>query len=182
MIILTIIALSFACGWLFDTLYTVFLEKTHPCGYADEVTRYAEEFGISSEVSAVYASIKVRSDFDAGLVTDGEKIGLFQLTSGQYYTLGEKLGSYTDAGLLYEPDTNLKFGVFWMSLLFKKYDRDITAVFAAMYAGEATVDGWLADPALTDQKGRLVSVPDKETEKYVKEVTKAFDIYRELYE
>lgn len=181
LIIITIIALSFGCGWVFDTLFTVYQEKTHPQKYHQEILRFSDEAGIPTVVHQIFATVKVRSDFDSSLVSEDGKIGLFQLTSEQYYSIGEKLGAVTDHGLLYEPNTNLRFGIFWMSELYTKYGPDDNAVFAAMYAGETAVDTWLADPTLTDEYGLLISIPDEETEKYVKKVSKTTEIYKDLY-
>ena len=83
-------------------------------------------------------------------------------------------------GMLYDPKTNIEYGTYLLSYLYMRYNRWDT-VFAAYNAGMTRVDGWLTDPALTDENGRLQEIPIKETQEYVKKVNNAIDVYRRLY-
>ena len=85
-----------------------------------------------------------------------------------------------DAGMLYDPATNLRAGAALLSELYRRYGVWET-VYAAYFAGEAQVDLWLADPELVNEQGRLQSIPDKATAKYVKQTVKATELYEKLY-
>ena len=65
--------------------------------------------------------------------------------------------------------------------LFEKYQHWRT-VYAALYAGEYTVDSWLRDADCIDESGNLFTIPDRDTEKYVDKFEKTVEIYRNLYE
>jgi soluble lytic murein transglycosylase len=102
-----------------------------------------------------------------------------QLTSEQYEVLATELGCYVDAGLLFDPATSVNIGTYWISRLYDKY-KSFTTVYAAMYIGEETVDAWLSDESLVDKNGKLLKIPDRDTEKYVERVSEAIKVYREL--
>lgn len=182
LVIITILGLSVFFGWLFDTAYTEQQKKIHPREYFSEVMEMTFDEGITNHLNTVYALIKVRSGFDAGLLAEDGGIGLFRLTPEQYEILSRELDIYTDPGLLYEPRTNLRLGIRWVRDLSDRYENDRKALIAATFIGEETVDLWLSDTSLTDGDGKLISVPDGDTADYVKKVEKAIETYKKLYE
>lgn len=174
LIILLIIALSVGTGWVYDTAAAAVLKKNYPREYNADVVNLAYEYSIPASV--VYASIKVRSNFNSALVTDDGEVGLFRLSAAQYFALaGDDGDGVINPGLLYEPKTSIRLGTKWIASLYDKYG-DWDAVYAAMYAGEEKVDGWLSGPSGS------VSLCDDETAQYVKTMNRAVARYLELYE
>jgi len=178
LIIILILILSVGCGFLYDALFTRYRLKEYPRQYNDTVIACYYEYSVP--VSVIYAAVKMESDYDSGLVTDGQ-IGLMQLTREEYDSLSAELGKQKDSGLLFEPATNLNIGTYKLSKLYTKYGQ-WKAVYAALYIGEETVDEWLSDSDNLDENGNLSEIPDKDTEKYVKKFEKTVKIYKELYE
>ncbi len=179
LIIILILVLSVGCGFLYDILFTQYRLKEYPRQYNDTVIACYYEYAVP--VSVIYASVKMESDYDSGLISEDGEIGLMQLRRDEYDTLSAELGKQKDSGLLFEPETNLDIGTYRLSKLFEKYQNWRT-VYAALYIGEDTVDGWLLDPENLGEDGDLAVIPDSETEKYVDKFEKTVDIYRELYE
>ncbi len=179
LIIILILILSVGCGFLYDILFTQYRLKEYPRQYNDTVIACYYEYSVP--VSVIYATVKMESDYDSGLLSEDGEIGLMQLRRDEYDILAAELGIATDSGLLFEPETNLKIGTYKLSKLFEKYQSWRT-VYAALYIGEDTVDGWLLDPENLDENGDLSVFPDSETEKYVEKFEKTVEIYRELYE
>lgn len=177
LVIIIILALSVGCGFIYDLIYTSLLEKNHPILYEEYVNEASYKYSIPDYI--IYGNIKARSDFETGLVGDGGRTGLMQLTGEQYEVLATELGCYVDAGLLFDPSTSVNIGTYWISKLYDKY-KSFTAVYAAMYIGEETVDGWLSDESLVDENGKLLKIPDRDTEKYVERVMSAIEVYRDL--
>lgn len=178
LVVILILVLSVGCGFLYDALFTRYHLKEYPRQYNDTVIACYYEYSVP--VSIIYATIKMESDYDSGLVTDG-KIGLMQLTREEYDILSTELGNQKDSGLLFEPETNLNIGTYKISKLYEKFGQ-WKAVYAALYIGNDTVDEWLSDPEYLDENGNLSEIPDKDTEKYVKKFEKTVKIYQELYE
>ena len=179
LIIILIIALSIGCGFLYDRLADSYQRNKYPREYNDTVSALSLEYRVPTW--AIYTAIKMRSDFDSALKTDDGGIGLFSLTKEQYAEIGSALGLAVDAGLLYEPETNLRFGTYWLSILYEKYGN-WDCVWAATYIGETTVDKWLRNGNYTNTDGTLKNIPGVETVEYIENANNIADTYRKLYE
>lgn len=178
-VIILILAFSVLCGFTYDHLFTKYQIHEYPRQYNDTVIACYYEYAVP--VSVIYGAIKIESDYDSALLSDDGEIGLMQLTRAEYDILSAEIGKKTDSGLLFEPQTNIEIGSYKISKLFEKYQH-WRAVYAALYAGENTVDTWLRNAEYLDESGDLLIIPDRDTEKYVKKFEKTVDIYRELYE
>ena len=178
-VIILILAFSVLCGFTYDHLFTKYQIHEYPRQYNDTVISCYYEYAVP--VSVIYGAIKIESNYDSALVSDDGRIGLMQLTRAEYDILSAKIGKKKDSGLLFEPQTNIEIGAYKISKLFEKYQHWRT-VYAALYAGENTVDGWLLNAEYLDESGKLLKIPDRDTEKYVKKFEKTVEIYRELYE
>ncbi|MBQ2513202.1 MAG: transglycosylase SLT domain-containing protein [Clostridia bacterium] len=177
--VLVIVLLSIAGGFIFDRVAKEVKRDRYPRDFETEVRSSAEANGLPENTA--FACIKLRSDFSPALLTEddsGDMIGLFQLTESDYIRYyGGEPGS---SGLLYEPATNIETGCRLVSALFEKY-AGWDEVWAAMYAGESTVDAWLSSGLYSDASGRLKTVPDSDTADYVKRMNETLEKYEELY-
>ena len=84
-----------------------------------------------------------------------------------------------ESGMLYDPDTNIKYGTTYLKWLHLRYDNWET-VYAAYNAGYARVDEWLAD-GVHSKDGKLTDIPIRETSEYVEKVAASADKYEKLY-
>lgn len=180
-IILVLLVISIAFGFLFDFACTrieyAIYEK--PAKYQGFVSEYSEEFGVPENL--IYAVMKTESGFNAAAESSAGAIGLMQIMPDTYLWLRDKLGEKFVAGVLYEPNTNIKYGTYYLSLLYDIYGNWDTAL-AAYNAGPGNVDKWLEDPQYAgDEKNVLKDIPFKETKNYIKKVNKALEKYNELY-
>ncbi len=178
--IIIILIVSLAFGGVFELLCLGGERLSHPRKYEDTVAKYAAEYGVPEAV--VYAMLKVESNFDSTMQGKSGEIGLLQLTPALYVRLAtEAHDPEMNAAALYDPDTNIRYGTMYLSLLYTKYGMWST-VYAAWYAGEEAVDTWLANPNYIDPDfGTLQTVPDKKVAKAVKKAAKAHAIYEKLY-
>lgn len=179
LIIIIIIALSIGCGFLYDHIADTYQRNKYPRGYNDTVSALSLEYRVPTW--AIYTTIKMRSDFDPSLKTEDGGIGLFSLTAEQYAEIGEELDLAVDAGLLYEPETNLRFGTYWLSSLYIKYGN-WDCVWAAIHIGEPTVDEWRWNANYSNADGTLKNIPDEETAEYIENANEIAEIYRKLYD
>lgn len=169
-------------GLGFDAVATAVDKKNHPMpdSLSASVERYANEFGVPETV--LWATVKEQSDFSSNLVGDGGDVGLMQISPDLYETVCRKilLEEPLDAGILYDPQTNLRVGAAYLSYLYQRYGVWDT-VYAAYYAGVDLVDEWLKNPQFVNARGRLENIPQKETQDYVKRMNNSVRIYSELY-
>lgn len=155
--------------------------QVYPRHYTDYVTQYAEQYGVPEHI--VYAVIRTESDFDEQAVSSVGAVGLMQITPETFrwltsYHLKENLNPV----MCYDAKTNIRYGVYYLSLLYERYDS-WTAALAAYNAGPGRVDQWLQEAHLVDPDGNLIPerIPFRETRDYVRAVEQAGAMYEQLY-
>ena len=148
--------------------------------YGEQVEKYSKEFGVDEAL--VYAVTRTESGFRPEVESGAGAIGLMQLMPSTFDWLQESLDGEivysTDS--LYDPDINIRYGTYLLSILLKQYEKTETAI-AAYNAGTTTVDGWLQDSSISPDGKTLVNIPYEETSNYVDRVMHAYDLYKKLY-
>ncbi len=138
-----------------------------PTKYGKEIEYYCTMFGVEEEL--VKAIIKTESGFNKNKVSNKGAVGLMQIIpSTAEFISNEFFGGETFDLTL--PETNVKYGVKYLSYLKTKF-KDEKAVVASYNAGEGVVKSWL------DDDGELQKTDYKETENYLKKVF----TYRKIY-
>ena len=154
------------------------LKVFYPIKYTEFVEKYSAEYGIDPEL--VYAVIKTESSFNPDAVSYADAQGLTQITPETFEWLKFRLGE-TDKNLsLYDPETSIKYGAFFLGLLVDEFGDTDTAL-AAYHAGRGRVNSWLSDNNLSPDGKTLSEIPIPETNHYVKKVNKSLNIYFNLY-
>lgn len=160
--------------------YRKYLHTAYPLAYTDLIQRYADEYGITP--SLVSAVICVESHFQPEVTSHAGAVGLMQLTPETFRWAQQRAGvkDFLTAEKLTDPETNIRFGVYTLKLLYEQFD-DENAVLAAYNAGQGNVRRWLQDTQYSADGKHLDTVPYTETATYVKRIEKAQTIYRKLY-
>ena len=179
-VVITVLAVAaILLGFLGDFIITCFEKASYPRDYAPYVETYAQAYGVPETV--IYAVIRTESDFDSGAVSPAGAVGLMQIMPETFTWLtDEVLFDHLDEGMLYDPETNIKYGTYYLSNLYDRYG-DWDLAFAAYNGGPGNVDKWLADPDCADGEGGLKEIPFRETRQYVEKVNKALKTYDRLY-
>ena len=178
-IIAILAAIAIGLGFLGDFIITCIEKNAYPLEYTEYVERYAEQYGIPE--SLIYAIIRTESSFDSGAVSSAGAVGLMQMLPETFRWLTDEiLFDHLESGMLYDPETNIKYGTYLLSRYYDRYgDWELT--LAAYNGGPGNVDKWLEDPEYADGEGGLKKIPFKETRNYVKKVNNARDTYERLY-
>ena len=177
-VILVILALSVFIGFLFQIIGDGIDRKNYPRKYSEYVEKYSDEFGVPEHI--IYSVIKVESGFDSSAESSAGAVGLMQLMPDTFRYLAAELKETYNAELIYGPETNIRYGTYYLSKLYVKYQNWDT-VFAAYNGGETNVDEWLSDSEYSEDGKTLKEIPFKETRKYVSKLNKAMDVYTRLY-
>ena len=179
-VIALLAVLAIGLGFLADFAITCFEKRAYPQKYADYIETYAQQYGVPE--SLVYAVIHTESGFDSGALSPVGAVGLMQLMPDTFEWLTDEiLFDHLESGMLYDPETNIKYGTYLLSRFYDRYgDWDLT--LAAYNGGVGNVDKWLEDPAYSDGEGGLKKIPFKETRNFVKKVSDAKKTYERLYE
>ncbi len=148
----------------------------YPLRYGESVERYAGAFDL--ENALVYALMKTESGFDARAVSPRGAKGLMQLTDGTAAFVAAKFGK--TAYDVFDPDTNIAFGCYYLWYLSKKFADPATAL-AAYNAGEGNVAMWLKDDRYSADGKTLFSIPYRETKNHVRKTLRYREKYQKIY-
>lgn len=177
-VILVLLGVSVLIGFSIDGICDAIDRKTHPLNYSEYVEKYSELYGVPTEI--VYAIIKNESDFVSNAVSHAGAVGLMQMMPDTFIWLGERQGEALSERLLYDPETNIKYGTYYLSYLYEQFGMWET-VYAAYNCGPTRVKEWQTDTEYADANGVLTNIPIKETSQYVKKVEKTASIYKKIY-
>lgn len=157
-------------------------ERTfYPRKYPEYVERYAADYDV--DTAFIYALIKTESDFRPNAVSVNDACGLMQLlpsTLEWLQTLTPEDDRYVRADL-FDPEINVRYGVYFLSILFEKFN-DPDTVAAAYHAGINGVQRWLNDPRYSADGAALQTIPYADTAQYVEKLRRRREIYQSLYE
>jgi soluble lytic murein transglycosylase len=164
------------------TILSRIIEKaTHPRDYSEYITKYSKEYNVPEVI--IYSVIKVESDFDPKAESRAGAIGLMQLMPSTFEDLTDNfLKENLSNKAIYNPETNIKYGTYYLSFLYEYFDcKSWEIVYAAYNGGPGNVQKWLADPLYSDENGNLTNIPLKETRNYVKKVSATVVEYEKIY-
>ena len=177
-VIIVILVLSISIGLIYEFGWTGVERLMNPREYSEYVSRYSSEFGVSEVI--IYAVIKTESNFRSNAVSGAGAIGLMQLMPDTFKWIAQKRGEPDDPALLYDPETNVKYGTYLLSYLYSQYGNWNTS-FAAYNCGIGRVNEWISGSEYSDEYGNLINIPIKETREYVKKVSDNVELYKKLY-
>ena len=151
------------------------LKINYPQKYSEYVEKYAKEYEIEEEL--IYAIIKAESNFKAEAVSNKQALGLMQILES---TAHEVAGEEITKDEILEPETNIKLGTKYISVLIKKYGN-IELAIASYNAGIGNVDAWIKEGTIQKDGTNLENIPFKETNNYVRKVLRDYKVYKEIY-
>ena len=172
LILIMSLVISILGNALIDGIYRwVYPEKHHSL-----VEKYANEYSVPIEL--VFAVIKVESNFETDVVSSAGALGLMQMLPSTYEWLASRLGDEPNEDLLYDPETNIRYGTYYLQYLYARFGTWEKAIIAYNW-GEGNFSNFINENGYTD--GDYDSIPIKETRNYVKKVIHHWEKYKELY-
>ena len=166
-------------------LFAVFQNKInrweYPIEYAEYVTYYADKYEIDPLM--LYAFIRTESNFDPMADSDAGARGLMQITEVTFDWIKSKIAPTEDLTFedLYDPETNIRFGSYFVSYCLLRYQDDLATAAAAYHSGWGTVDDLLAQEQYSADGKTLDHYPYPQMRLYVKKITSSYQHYQEIY-
>ncbi len=159
------------------------IEQNNPYSYRDLVEQKAKKYNLSP--AFVAAIIRNESSFRPDATSSVGARGLMQLMEDTAQWIHDKmeLENAYDFDALYDPETNVEFGCWYLNFLSERFRGDPVLVAAAFHAGQNQVQNWLNDSAYSQDHLTLEidNMTDGPTKQYVTRVTRSFAIYKRLY-
>ena len=155
-----------------------FIERKvlYPLKYTEEILYYSKEYSLSPFL--VFSVINTESSFKVDAESTKGAKGLMQLTDKTAGYIADMLNE--NSFDIFDKDTNIKFGCFYLRYLLNKFKNERTALIA-YNAGEGNVVNWLKNPSYSIDGKSLLVIPFKETNSYVKKIYHSLEKYRKLY-
>ena len=175
------LVISVLLGFLLDIVITKIEYKAYkkPDEYAQYIEKYSEKYDVPEHV--IYSVIKAESGFDRKAESGAGAIGLMQMMPDTFEELTDiHFKEYLDVSMLYDAETSIRYGTFYLSYLYGIYG-EWSVVFAAYNAGPGNVRDWLEDETYSSDGKTLDKIPFKETRNYVSRVNRYIEKYDELY-
>ena len=154
----------------------------HPLYYEGYIRQYAAMQDI--DPALISAIILCESSFDPQAVSRLGARGLMQLMEDTAQWVAHKLDE-DDASYsfdrLFDPETNIRFGSWYLGYLSRRFDGDAKKIVCAYHAGQGNVDSWLKNPNYSSDGVTLDTIPTQDTANYARRVLSAVDVYHKYY-
>lgn len=181
-VIIGIVVLSVFFGIIVQSFTERAERAKYPLAFEEFVNKYSYDYGVPKNV--IYAYIKCSSDFKGDLLSDNGEIGLMQVSPKLLEKYKEELHDPYDAGMLYDPETNIKYGTYHLSKIYLKVGT-WRAVYASLSVGVERVTEWLSDERYAEiadlAKPKLKVIPDEAASRYAELLESTADKYKTLY-
>lgn len=152
----------------------------YPLRYHESVMRHAERHMLDPLL--VTAMMRVESAFNRYAISPKGARGLMQIMPDTARWAAERMGlDDFDLEQLYDPETNIAIGVWYLSTLREQFDGDTVLALAAYNGGRANVLRWLREEAWSGEVETISDIPFPETRGYVQKVLQTYEWYRRIY-
>lgn len=181
MLFLSVVFAGIYAGLQTNVIENIEKKYLYPYPYAQIVDKYAKKYNMDNTLVA--GIILAESKFVPKAKSHRGAIGLMQIMpeTGQWIAKNINDKSYNDAKL-YDPETNIHYGVWYLSFLMKEFNSNEILAIAAYNAGHGQIEHWQDiyhwDSSFNDYK----KIPYEETRTYVQKVLKNKSSYKKLYE
>ena len=160
----------------------VLKKSIYPRTYSEFVEKYCELYDVDPNLA--YAVIHTESGFDSKAVSRMGACGLMQLMpeTAEWIAGKIKLSGYA-FDRMYDPETNIRFGCWYLQYLGNLFHGDPVCVACAYHAGQGQVTAWLSDPKLSSDgvSLSLSQMAEGPTKTYAGRVIRTYGIYKALY-
>ena len=153
--------------------------QSYPVAYEALIRSYAAQNGIPPAYAA--GVILAESSYRSDAVSPANAQGLMQLLPDTAQWVAGKLGETYAEGCLFDPETNIRYGCWYLGFLMRRFGGDMRNATAAYHAGQGTVDKWLSNPEYSEDGATLAVIPSSATDTYVQRVLKYYEKYSEIY-
>ncbi len=135
----------------------------------------------SWDARVFHALVREESNFNQKIESHAGARGLSQLMPATASGVAKRMGLSYSSSKIWEPETNLKIGAYYLDMLHTRYHGNSALALAGYNAGEGNADKWLAPNPDVATDAYVEAIPFRETRHYVKRVLSTWQTYRLLY-
>lgn len=181
---LLIICAAILATYLLISLPAIQKKFLYPFPYRSTVENYSMRWNVDKFLAV--AVMKVESNFQESAHSQSGAVGLMQImpetASWIAHQLGEEPNQIAfDLKNLCEPDTNIRYGTWYLAELEDEFNGNDVLALAAYNAGRGNVHNWMEQNHWNEYFNDVDKIPYAETRDYVKRVLHCKERYSELY-
>lgn len=165
---------------VFSVWHSEIDELRYPRKYSEYVEYYADKYDL--DPLTLYAFIRTESNFDPYAESDVGARGLMQITEVTFDWIKSKIAptealTFED---LYDPETNIRFGSYFVAYCLLKFE-DLSTAAAAYHNGVTAVSELLKNSDYSSDGKTLDEFPYPQMRQYVHKITTSYKKYQEIY-
>jgi soluble lytic murein transglycosylase len=153
-------------------------QLAYPKPYADMVETAAHDAGVDPLL--VWAVMREESRFDPDALSFANAQGLMQIIPSTRDSIAEQSGEEIQPDSMFDPETAIRFGAFYLGSLIDLFDGDVELAIAAYNGGPGSVQTWRDDPMVRDRDDFYRWIGFGETREYLSRVMLSYAIYQHL--
>ncbi|MBE8953298.1 MAG: lytic transglycosylase domain-containing protein [Quinella sp. 1Q7] len=170
--------------YFFTSVPAVQKKFLYPFPYRTTVENYSARWKVDKFLAI--AVMKVESNFSEAAHSQSGAVGLMQImpetAAWIAYSLGEDSDEIAaDIKNLRDPDTNIRYGTWYLAELEDEFHGNDVLALAAYNAGRGNVRDWMEQNHWSENFSDVDKIPYAETRDYVKRVLHCREKYSELY-
>ena len=181
-----ILAICSALVAIYFLISTPAIQKKflYPFPYRSTLENYSSRWKVDKFLAV--AVMKVESNFSEEAHSQSGAVGLMQImpetAAWIAYQLGEEPDKVAeDINNLREPETNIRYGTWYLAELKDEFKGNDVLALAAYNAGRGNVHDWIEKNNWSENFSDVNKIPYAETRDYVKRVLHCREKYAELY-
>lgn len=155
------------------------LKLAYPLGYFDYVEKYSKEYNLDPYL--VLALIREESRFNPKARSRSWARGLMQIIPSTGRKLAYQLNMRYYWKNLYNVETNVKMGTYYLSQLIEQFEGNVAFALAGYNGGPLRVKKWIKKYYNGDIDHFIINIPIKETRRYVQKVLGSYYEYKRIY-
>lgn len=156
------------------------LLRRYPMNYTEQIRRYAADNDI--DPAYVASVVLAESSYDLYATSSVGAQGLMQIMPETGEWIAGKFGETYVDNSLYDPDTNLRYGCWYLGFLMDRYGGDMRCASTAYHSGQGNVDKWLKDPQYSSDGRTFDVIPGENASAYVGRIMEYYEQYKDLYQ
>lgn len=148
-----------------------------PQKYNDLINKYSQMYNVHKSIIA--SVINIESSYRKDCVSKAGAVGLMQILPSTAHDMASRLDMQIEDEDLFDEETNIKIGTFYLSYLLDIFDNNITNALSAYNWGMNNVKDWILNG--NHDNGTINNIPVEETRNYLKKFNTSYFVYKNIY-
>ncbi len=148
--------------------------------FMEEVHRAAGDYQLDPYL--LLAVMREESHYRSEVISSADARGLMQIMPATGKDIASRKNMDFELDMLFDPETNIRFGAWYLRAMLNMFDGDLDKALAAYNAGPGHARRWSESPLGREPLGFPTAITFIETREYITKVKNSYYTYLWLYE